>query len=247
MTALRLSAAAGRLRRAYERERGLPRVRYPPLDRSTFYSWKQRIERHGLEILHPRERRRPQEPNQLSPFVDERNVAFALGHPGLGPNRAAAELARARWGGLLVSHNGIWRCLKRHGLNTRGKRLFLVAGFAASSEPPCEPEPERHLAAERPGAPEGMDSFYVGRLTGTKGAVWHLTAIDVASSYARPSSSAARAAIPTGEQTSKLARRVAAQLQAAGWATRARPHRQLRRVPLDQLRSTSTGSAPVTP
>jgi transposase len=38
--------------------------------RSTYYAWKRRVERHGLEILRPRERRRPRLPNQLSPFVE---------------------------------------------------------------------------------------------------------------------------------------------------------------------------------
>lgn len=185
--------------------------------RSTFYAWKRRIERHGLEILRPRERRRPRQPNQLSPFVEERIVAFALGHPGLGPKRIAAELARPRWGGLLVSHNGIWRCLKRHGLNTRSKRLSLVAGYAAPYEPPRPPERERHVEAERPGELVGMDSFYVGRLAGTKGAVWQLTAIDVASSYAWAELVSCPRGNPSGEQTSKLARRVAAELQSAGW------------------------------
>jgi hypothetical protein len=71
--------------------------------RSTYYRWKRQVDRHGLEVLRPRERRRPQMPNQLSPLLEERIVAFALGHPGLGPRRIAAELARPRWGGLVVS------------------------------------------------------------------------------------------------------------------------------------------------
>ena len=62
------------------------------IHRSTFYVWKRRAERHGLEILRPRERRRPRMPQQLSPFVEERIVAFALGHPGYGPRRIASEL-----------------------------------------------------------------------------------------------------------------------------------------------------------
>jgi hypothetical protein len=37
--------------------------------------------------------------------------AFALGHPGYGPRRIASELGRERWGGIQVSHNGVWRCL----------------------------------------------------------------------------------------------------------------------------------------
>ena len=72
-----------------------------------------------MEILRQRERRRPRLPQQLSPFVEERIVAFALGHPGYGPRRIASELRRERWGGIVVSHNGVWRCLRRHGLNTR--------------------------------------------------------------------------------------------------------------------------------
>jgi transposase len=99
--------------------------------RSTYYSWKAQVDRHGLEVLRPRERRRPKMPNQLSPLVEERIVAFALGHPGLGPKRIAAELARPKWGGIVVSANGVWRCLRRHGLNTRAKRLSLVAGYRA--------------------------------------------------------------------------------------------------------------------
>jgi transposase InsO family protein len=187
------------------------------IHRSTFYVWKGRTERHGLGILRPRERRRPRLPNQLSPFVEERIVAFALGHPGYGPRRIASELRRERWGGIVVSHNGVWRCLRRHGLNTRAKRLSLVAGYAASYEPPRQPEPERHVEAERPGELVGFDCFHVGRLSGTKGSVWQLTAIDVASSYAWAELVSCLRGQPTGAQTSKLARRVCAELSAAGW------------------------------
>ncbi len=178
------------------------------IHRSTYYVWKRRAERHGLEILRPRERRRPRLPNQLSPFVEERIVAYALGHPGHGPRRIASELRRERWGGLVVSHNGVWRCLRRHGLNTRARRLALVAGYAAPYERPRAREPERHIEATRPGEP---------RLTGTKGAVWQLTATDVASSYAWAELVTCPQGNPTGAQTSKLAQRVCADLAAAGW------------------------------
>jgi transposase InsO family protein len=187
------------------------------IHRSTYYVWRRRVERHGLGILRPRERRRPRLPNQLSPFLEERIVAFALGHPGYGPRRIASELRKPRWGGIIVSHNGVWRCLRRHGLNTRAKRLSLVAGYAAPYEPPHEPEPERHVEAERPGELVGMDCFFVGRLSGTKGAVWQLTAIDVASSFAWTELVSAPQGNPTGAQTSKLARRVCADLARAGW------------------------------
>jgi transposase InsO family protein len=116
--------------------------------RSTYYVWRRRIEQSGLGALRPRERRRPRMPNQLSPLVEQRIVAFALGHPGLGPRRIAAELAQPPWGGLSVSGNGVWRCLCRHGLNTRAKRLSLVAGYRAPYQPPRPAQAPRRVAAD---------------------------------------------------------------------------------------------------
>jgi transposase InsO family protein len=185
--------------------------------RSTYYRWKRQVERHGLEALRPRERRRPRMPNQLSPLVEQRIVAFALGHPGLGPRRIAAELGRPRWGGIAVSANGVWRCLRRHGLSTRAKRLALVAGYAAPYQPPREPELERHVEAERPGELVGVDCFFLGRLHGSKGAVWQVSAIDVASSDAWAELVRCPRGKPSAVQTSRLVCRVARELKAAGW------------------------------
>jgi transposase len=89
--------------------------------RSTYYRWNGQVERPGLEMLRPRERRRPHMPNQLSPLVEQRIVAFCLGHPGLGPRRVAARLARPEWGGFVVSPIGVYKTLVRQGLNTRAK------------------------------------------------------------------------------------------------------------------------------
>jgi hypothetical protein len=66
-------------------------------------------------------------------------VSFALAHPGLGPKRVSSELAREKRGGIVVSPNGVWKVLCRHGLNTRAKRLGLIAGYAAPSEPRRDP------------------------------------------------------------------------------------------------------------
>src|SRR4051794_1368214 len=113
--------------------------------RSTYYAWKAQVDRQGLEMLRPRERRRPVMPNQFSAVIEQRIVAFALGHPGLGPKRISAQLARPEWGALLVSPNGVYKVLVRHGLNTRAKRLALVSGYRAPCEPPRAPEPEPHV------------------------------------------------------------------------------------------------------
>jgi transposase-like protein len=81
------------------------------MHRSTCYAWRRQVERHGLEILRPRERRRPKMPNQLSKMLEERILAFAIAHPGLGPKRVAAELAREKWGGIVVSPDGVGKVL----------------------------------------------------------------------------------------------------------------------------------------
>ncbi len=185
--------------------------------RSTYYAWKRAVDRHGLEVLRPRERRRPKMPNQLPKMVEERILSFSIAHPGLGPRRIAGELRRHKWGAIVVSPNGVWKVLCRHGLNTRAKRLGLVAGYAAPYEPPRDPGPERHIDVSRPGELVGIDCFYVGRLRGTEGKVWQLTAIDVASSFGWAELVVAKQGNPTSKQTSKLARRVAAHLETAGW------------------------------
>src|SRR5689334_24070535 len=128
--------------------------------RSTYYRWKREVDRHGLEMLRPRERRRPVMPNQLSVLVEHKVVAFALGHPGLGPRRIASRLARPEWGGLRVSPNGVYKTLARHGLNTRARRLALIAGHRAPFEPPREPPPEPHIDTTRPGELVGLDCFF---------------------------------------------------------------------------------------
>ncbi|MEX2547481.1 MAG: helix-turn-helix domain-containing protein [Chloroflexota bacterium] len=185
--------------------------------RSTYYRWKRQVERHGLEILRPRERRKPKMPNQLPAMVEERILAYSIAHPGQGPRRISSELRRRKWGGIVVSPNGVWRCLRRHGLNTRYKRLSLVAGYRAPYEPPRDPEPEPHIAADHPGELVGFDCFYVGRLRGTAGAVWQLTAIDCYSSYAWAELVVCANDNPSARDTSRLARRVARDLKRAGW------------------------------
>src|SRR5437867_9201687 len=184
--------------------------------RSTYYRWKAQVDRHGLEVLRPRERRRPKMPNQLPAMVEERVVAFAIAHPGFGPKRIASELRRPKWGGIVVSANGVWRVLRRHGLNTRTKRLALVAGYAAPYQPPRDPLPELHIDVSRPGGLVGIDCFFVGRLRGAKYPVWQVTAIDCYSSYAWADLLTCPTGQPTSVHTSRLARRVAADLARCG-------------------------------
>jgi hypothetical protein len=125
----------------------------------------------------------------------------------------------------------VWKVLCRHGLNTRAKRLGLIAGYAAPYQPPRDPGPEQHIDVSEPDELVGIDSFYVGRLKGAEGAIWQLTAIDLASSYAWAELVICKQGNPTARQTSKLAERVARELKAAGWQLAADAQRQRQRVP----------------
>ena len=183
---------------------------------STYYRWRRQLERWGLEALRPRERRRPRMPNQTPPHVEHRVLAFCLAYPGHGPRRVAAELGRERWGGIRISPSGVYKVLARHGLSTRRDRLGLVAGYAAPPEPERPEEPERHIDAPEPGSVVGMDCFYVGRLSGTKGTVWQYTAIDVHSGYCWAELHTSDRN-PREVHASRLARTVAAELASFGW------------------------------
>jgi transposase InsO family protein len=190
------------------------------VDRSTYYRLKRKVDRWGLDALRYRERRRPRMPNQIGPHLEQRIIAFSLGHPGFGPRRISAELAREKWGGIRVSEHGVWRVLCRVGLSTRSKRLALIARHADPYErKPDLPPPERHIDAQEPGEKVQVDCFYVGRLSGTKGTVWQYTATDVASAYAWAELHTSDRN-PRSRHTRELLHRVATELKAAGWKLR---------------------------
>jgi transposase InsO family protein len=188
--------------------------------RSTYYRLKRNVERWGLEALRVRERRRPRMPNEIGPHLEQRVIAFALAHPGFGPRRISAELVREKWGGIRISEHGVWRVLRRFNLNTRSKRLALIARHADPYErrPVVAPK-ELHIDASEPGEKVQMDCFYIGRLSGTKGTVWQYTAADVASGYAWAFLKASERN-PRARWTTELVHLVARELKAAGWQLR---------------------------
>jgi transposase-like protein len=108
-------------------ERGVSQAgRLMGVHRSTYYRWKREVERSGLEMLRPRERRRPRMPNQLSVLVEQRIVAFALGHPA----RTAADRLTAR--------PSLWRFLGCHPPQLSGTVPPLVLRMAVIM-PPSHP------------------------------------------------------------------------------------------------------------
>jgi len=184
------------------------------------------VERHGLEILMPRERRRARMPNQLAPWLEQQVLARALGSPGLGPRRLAAQLRRPIWEGHLISPSGVFKVLRRNGIATRQRRLSLVAGYA--SPPETEPPPQlpgQYLDVHAPGDLVQLNCFHIGRLTGTKGKVWQFTAIDAYSSYTWATVHVTPMN-PSARYTSTLVHQVAMELSQAGGPAEGGLHRQ---------------------
>jgi transposase InsO family protein len=101
-------------------------------------------------------------------------------------------------------------------LNTRAKRL-PGRRLRGPFEPPRDLSPNRTSTVDHPGELVGIDCFFVGRLHGAKGPVWQITAIDCYSSYAWADLVVVAGQAPSVAQTSRLARRVAAELKGAGW------------------------------
>ena len=184
---------------------------------STYDRWRKPMLRWGLDALRPRERRAPQMPNRTPLWEEAQILAVALAQPGWGPDRLAAELRRPRWGGHRRSPHGVWGVVRRAGLNTRAKRLGLIAGYQAPPEPQRRrPEPVRHIEATYPGDLVQVDCFYVGNLAGSRGRTWQYTAIDVASSYTWATLHNTPRT-PSARHTAALVQHVARDLARRGW------------------------------
>ena len=86
--------------------------------RSTYYRWKAQVDRQGLEMLRPRERRRRRCPT--SSRRSSRNGSLRSRSGTRASGRGASRRARAGgMGRLRVSPNGVWKVLRRHGISTR--------------------------------------------------------------------------------------------------------------------------------
>ena len=168
-------------------------------------------------MLRPRERRRPVMPNQLSPIVEQRIVAFALGHPGLGRG-ASPRSSRARSGaGCSSVPTASGRCCAATGSTRAPSGWRWSPATARPTSRRASPSRSRTSSASRPGELVGIDCFFVGRLHGTKGTVWQITAIDTYSSLRLGRAGRPPQRWPERRAHLPLARRVAAELQAAGW------------------------------
>jgi len=155
------------------------------VSRKTYYQWINTASRYGTSGLLPKDRRRPHQPNAMSPEEVSTILAEAIARPTLGPKSLLRHLA-AR--GVHRSASGVAKVLRRHQLGTAKQRVAALASLTAAeagqvTDAAAEGPFGFCLYATKPGQVVSLDTFYVGRLKGV-GAVWQLTAVDVATRHA---------------------------------------------------------------
>jgi transposase InsO family protein len=155
------------------------------VSRKTYYEWVKKAEAYGLSALLPKERRKPHQPNAMSSEEVAVILSEAIARPTLGPKSLLRHL-KARQ--VDRSASGVAKVLRRHNLGTARQRIAALASLTAAetgqlTEHALEGPFGFCLFAAAPGEVVALDTFYVGRLKGV-GAVWQLTAVDVATRIA---------------------------------------------------------------
>jgi transposase InsO family protein len=155
------------------------------VSRKTYYEWIRTAGEYGLSALLPKDRRKPHQPNAMSLEEVSIILAEAVARPTLGPRSLLRHL-HAR--GVHRSASGVAKVLRRHNLGTAKLRVAALASLTAADTGQVTDAAKDGpfgfcLYATKPGQVVSLDTFYVGRLKGV-GAVWQLTAVDVATRHA---------------------------------------------------------------
>lgn len=155
------------------------------VSRKTYYEWLKKAEAYGLSALLPRDRRRPHQPNAMEPEEVAVILAEAVARPTLGPKSLLRHLADR---GVHRSASGVANVLRRHSLGTARRRVAALASLTAAETGQVTAQAMEGpfgfcQYASHAGQVVSLDTFYVGRLKGV-GAVWQLTAVDVATRIA---------------------------------------------------------------
>lgn len=94
------------------------------LSRTWFYKLRTRREKLGEEGLRISGRGRPGIARRLGVDIESQILEYVREHPTHGPGRIAASLNKRHLGNVHIGHTAIYGVLKKHNLNTKGKRLI---------------------------------------------------------------------------------------------------------------------------
>jgi transposase InsO family protein len=196
------------------------------ISRTLFYRWRKRLERYGVDGVHPRRQRgRAGRPVATPPEVERLVLGIAISAATWGCRRIAAYLART-WQ-VRLAPSTVQRLLRRVGLATRRARLTVLEQQAARTAGLLTERTRetlwrarhgrtRHVEATEPGELVCLDTFYIGNLKGV-GKVWQITACDAATSYGLAGLLPAHDAVAAATFLREV---VVPHLQRAGWPVR---------------------------
>jgi transposase len=101
------------------------------MDRTSFYKWKRRFQRHGLEGLKDLPPIHKSHPQAVKPEVKARIIELALAHPSYGCNKLEKLLSLE---GPYVSNVTIQKILIEQGLGSRYDRWLALEKKAHEDE-----------------------------------------------------------------------------------------------------------------
>ncbi len=138
------------------------------ISRTTYYKWQARWLQYGPGGLEPHAKRQPQMPNQISPVAEQAILDYISVWPTHGPRRIAQQLGQPEWGGHLISTWGVYKTLRRRGMNkgaSRLRRFELLQARATGilteyTRELVERRPaQAEVEAKQPGELVGVDTF----------------------------------------------------------------------------------------
>lgn len=157
-----------------------------------YYKHRKRFEKHGIEGLKEKQRKRPDMPNQTKASIEQKILDYSLENPTFGKNRVSLEL---RIHGIWISPSGIasiWNRNNMRNKNDRLKKLELKmreTGFALSDDQlesiifSADKIKDSHVISFYPGYLLCQDTFQVGYIKGI-GKIYMQTVVDTYGSFA---------------------------------------------------------------
>lgn len=98
--------------------------RFFGVSRTAYYKWLERYNKYGLEGLEDKIPSKPKMPNQTTAEIENKILLIAKSHPEYGPQRIAYELKDE---GIKISNTGVYKVLKRNGLEKKELRCLYSA------------------------------------------------------------------------------------------------------------------------
>ena len=173
------------LQHAYKNKNIADTCRFYNLSRTTFYEWLTRFKKFGYLGLRDKERSKPKMPNQIKPEYETIIYNYIRDYPTHGPRRISNELKAQS---ITISETGVYKVLRRRGLNKRLDRLFYAQEH--SDNPiiterylrEIEKKKETHIESFYPGYLFCQDTFYVGTIKGL-GRIYQQAGIDAYANF----------------------------------------------------------------